>query len=44
VGADLTLRAVSLLVELKLDEAGDTRAAAAYAIELDGSGELALKG
>ncbi|MEY4508248.1 MAG: hypothetical protein RLZZ450_370 [Pseudomonadota bacterium] len=43
IGADLTLRAVSLLVELKLDEAGDTHAVAAYAVELDASGELALK-
>jgi pilus assembly protein CpaF len=42
-GADLTLRAVSLLVELKRGEDGKTRATAAYDIELDASGELALK-
>jgi Flp pilus assembly CpaF family ATPase len=43
VGPDLTLRAVSLLVELKLDDAGATRVAAAYAIELDASGGLVLR-
>jgi pilus assembly protein CpaF len=43
VGPDLTLRAVSLLVELERDAAGETRAVAAYDIELDGSGELSLK-
>jgi len=42
-GDDVTLRAVSLLVELKLGEGGKTRVAAAYDIELDASGDLALK-
>jgi len=44
VGVDQTLRAVSLLVELTLDESGATRASGAYEIELDASGGLALRG
>ncbi|MDB4974812.1 MAG: type secretion system protein [Myxococcaceae bacterium] len=43
VGADVTMRAASLLVELRRGGDGRTRVNAAYDIELDGSGDLALK-
>ncbi len=43
VGADVTLRAVSLVVELRANSNGGPRSAAAYDLELDASGELALK-
>jgi pilus assembly protein CpaF len=43
VGPDLTLRAVSLLVELKREPSGRVSVAAAHDIELDASGALAFK-
>jgi Flp pilus assembly CpaF family ATPase len=42
-GADATLRAVSLILELRRTDDGKTRVGAAYDIELDASGDLALK-
>ena len=43
VGADLALRAASLLIELKRGEDGKTKVSAAYEVELDASGDLTLK-
>jgi type IV secretory pathway ATPase VirB11/archaellum biosynthesis ATPase len=43
VGPDTALRAASLLVEVARTEAGTTRVAAVHQIELDASGDLALK-
>ena len=42
-GGDIALRAVSVIVELKRTDDMKTRVGAAYDIELDASGELALK-
>jgi type IV secretion system protein TrbB len=42
LGADLALRAVSLMIEVKRVE-GASKAIAAYDVELDGAGDLALK-
>lgn len=42
-GADATLRAVSLVLELRRTDEGKTRLGAAYDTELDASGDLALK-
>lgn len=42
-GADATLRAVSLVLELRRTDDGKTRVGAAYDIELDASGDLALR-
>ncbi|MDB4989816.1 MAG: domain containing protein [Myxococcaceae bacterium] len=43
VGSDITMRAASLLVELRRGGDGRIRVNAAYDIELDAAGELALK-
>jgi pilus assembly protein CpaF len=42
LGADLALRAVSLIIEVKRVD-GTTKVGAAYDVELDGAGDLALK-
>jgi pilus assembly protein CpaF len=42
VGADLALRAVSLLVEVRRTDAG-SKVVGAYDVELDGAGDLSLK-
>ena len=43
VGADLALRAASLLVELKRGEDGKAKVSGAYEVELAASGDLTLK-
>lgn len=43
VGADLALRAASLMLELKRGDDGKAKVCAAYEVELDASGDLTLK-